>query len=106
MEAMSRICACKTERNLQIFGWCLQFKQSCLWATLSYFCLQKQGREVNALRRVVSENVSKELSVITRMECEEVSLRIEFTTLPPHHNLFVKTGTKRKLEKKGIAATG
>jgi hypothetical protein len=64
VEAMSRICACKTERNLQIFGWCLQFKQSCPWATLSYFCLQKQGREINAMRRVVSENVSKELSVI------------------------------------------
>jgi hypothetical protein len=27
------------------------------------------------------------------MECEEVSLQIEFTTLPPkNHNLFVKTG--------------
>ncbi len=59
VEAMSRICACKTERNLQIFGWCLQFKQSCPWATLSYFCLQKQGREINAMRRVVSENVLK-----------------------------------------------
>ena len=59
MEAMSRICACKTERNLQIFGWCLQFKQSCPWATLSYFCLQKQGREINAMRWVVSENVLK-----------------------------------------------
>jgi hypothetical protein len=107
MEAMSRICACKTERNLQIFGWCLQFKQSCPWATLSYFCLQKQSRENNAMRRVVSENASKELSVIIRLECEEVSLQIEFTTLPPkNHNLFVKTGTKRELEKKGIAATG
>ncbi len=59
MEAMSRICACKTERNLQIFGWCLQFKQLCPWATLSYFCLQKQGREFNAMRWVVSENVLK-----------------------------------------------
>jgi hypothetical protein len=59
MEAMSRICACKTERNLQIFGWCLQFKQSCPWATLSYFCLQKQGRKINAMRRVVIENVLK-----------------------------------------------
>jgi hypothetical protein len=48
----------------------------------------------------------KELSVITRMECEEVSLQIEFTTLPPkNHDLIVKTGTKRELEKKGIAAT-
>jgi hypothetical protein len=59
VEAMSRIYACKTERNLQIFGWCLQFKQSCPWATLSYFCLQKQGREINAMRRVVSEYVLK-----------------------------------------------
>jgi hypothetical protein len=74
---------------------------------LSYFCLQKQGRENNAMRRVVSENASKELSVIIRLECEEVSLQIEFTTLPPkNHNLFVKTGTKRELEKTGTAATG
>ncbi len=43
VEAMSRICAGKTERNLQIFGWCLQFKQSCPWATLSYFCLQNKA---------------------------------------------------------------
>jgi hypothetical protein len=88
VKAMSRICPCKTERNLQIFGWCLQFKQSCPWATLSYFCLQKQGTENNAMGRVVSENASKELSVIIRLECEEVSLQIEFTTLPPkNHNL-------------------
>jgi hypothetical protein len=56
---MSRICACKTEKNLQVFGWFLQFKQSCLWATLSYFCLRKQGRKINAMRRVVLENVLK-----------------------------------------------
>jgi hypothetical protein len=103
VKAMSRICACKTERNLQIFGWCLQFKQSCPWSTLSYFCLQKQGRENNAMRQVVSENASKELSIIIRLECEEVSLQIRFTTLPPkNHNLFMKTGTKRELEKKEL----
>jgi hypothetical protein len=104
MEAMSRICAYKTERNLQIFGWCLQFKQSCPWATLPYFCLQKQGREINAMRRVVLENASKKSSVLSiRLECEEVSLQIEFTTLPPkNHNLFVKTGKKRELEKKEL----
>jgi hypothetical protein len=57
VEAMSRICACKTERNLQIFGWCLQFKQSCPWAIL--LLSAKQSREINAMRRVVSKNVSK-----------------------------------------------
>jgi hypothetical protein len=59
VKAMSRICACKTERNLQIFGWCLQFKQSCPWATLSYFCLQNKAGKINATRRVV---LRKELS--------------------------------------------
>ncbi len=52
-KAMSRIYASKTERNLQMFGWCLQFKQSCLWATLSYFCLQNKAGKINATRRVV-----------------------------------------------------
>jgi hypothetical protein len=40
-KAVSRICASKTRRNLQTFGWCLQFNQSCPWATPSYFCLRK-----------------------------------------------------------------
>ncbi len=106
-EAMSRICACKTEKDPQILGWCLQFKQSCLWATLSHFCLQKQGRKISAMRRVVLENVLKKSSALSHVICEEVSLQIEFTTLPPkNHNLFVKIGTKRELEKQGNAATG
>ena len=83
MKAMSRICACKTEKNLQMFGWCLQFKQSCLWATLSYFCLRKQGRKINAMRRVVFRKCVKKSSVLSHVKCEEVSLQIEFTTLPP-----------------------
>ena len=107
VKAVSRIFACKTERNLQIFGWCLQFKQSCPWATLSYFCLQKQSRKINVMRRVVLENVLKRTQHYPRVECEEVSLQIEFATLPQkNHNLFVKTGTKRELEKQGNAATG
>ncbi len=99
IEAMSRICAWRTEKNLQIFGWCFQFKQSCLWATLSYFCLQKQGRKINAMRRVVLENVLKRAQRYPRVKCEKVSLQIESTALPPkNHNLFVKTGTKKELE--------
>ncbi len=54
VEAMSRICACKAERNLQMFGWCLQFKQSCPWATLSYFLSAKtrQGNKRNKASRL------------------------------------------------------
>ncbi len=43
----------KTERTLQISGKCIQFKQSCLRTPPSYFCLRKQSRKINAMRRVV-----------------------------------------------------
>ena len=55
------------------------------------------------MRRVVLENVLKRAQHYPRVECEEVSLQIEFTTLPPkNHNLLVKIGTKRELEKKEL----
>jgi hypothetical protein len=64
-KAVSRICASKTRRNLQTFGWCLQFKQSCPWAALSYFCLQNKAGKINATGRVVlRKNVSEKLSII------------------------------------------
>ncbi len=59
---ISRICTCKTERTLQISGICIQFKPSCLRTPPSYFCLRKQSRKINAMRRVV---LKKELSVIS-----------------------------------------
>jgi hypothetical protein len=104
VEAMSRICVCKTERNLQIFGWCLQVKQSCPWATLSYFCLQNKAGKINATKRVVLRKCIKRAQLYQfALKCEEVPLQIKFTTLPPkNHNLFGKLGTKRKLEKKEL----
>ncbi len=45
-EAMSRICTSKTRRNLQTFGWCLQFKPSCSWGSLSYFCMRKKQKNL------------------------------------------------------------
>jgi hypothetical protein len=104
VEATSRICACITERNLQIFGWCLPFKQSSQWATLSYFCLQNKAGKINAMRRVVLRKCIKRAQRYQfALKCEEVPLQIEFTTLPPkNHNLFVKLGTKRELEKKEL----
>jgi hypothetical protein len=45
----------------------------------------------------------KSSALSIRFECEEVSLQIEFTKLPPkNHNLFVKVGTKRELENKEL----
>jgi hypothetical protein len=104
VEAISRICACKTERNLQVFGWCLQFKQSCPWATLSYFLSAKQSREINAMRRVVFRKCIKKSSALSiRLECEEVSLQIEFTTLPPkNHKLFVRNWNEKGIGEKEL----
>ncbi len=67
VEAMSRIYACKTERNLQLFGWCLQFKQSCPWATLSYFCLQNKAGKSTQWGESSQKMYQKELSVINSL---------------------------------------
>ncbi len=107
MEAMSRICACITEKNLQIFGWCLQCKQSCLWATLSYFCLRKQGRKINATRRVVFRKCIKKSSALSLIQNVKKSLcNLNFCIAAKKPQPLCETGTKRELEKQGNAATG
>jgi hypothetical protein len=80
-KAMSRIYACKTKRNLQIFGWCLQFKQSCKWATLSYFCLQNKAGKINAMRRVVLRKMFQKSSALSiHLKRGEIPLQMEFAT--------------------------
>ncbi len=44
-KAVSRICASKTRRNLQTFGWCLQYKQTCPWLHYLTFVLEKQAEK-------------------------------------------------------------
>ena len=61
IEQIARAYVCKTERTLQISGKCVQFTQSCLRTPPSSFA-HKQGRKINAMRRVVH---IKELSVIS-----------------------------------------
>jgi hypothetical protein len=64
----------------------------------------KQGREINAMRRVVSENVSKRAQRYQFALNAKKSL-CKLNSLHCHqknHNLFVKTGTKSKLEKKEL----
>ncbi len=81
-EAVSRICAFKTKRNLWTFGRCLQFKQSCPWASLSYFCMQETSREINAMGRVIlRKNVSEKLSIINPLLKEEKPLQFESTNI-------------------------
>ncbi len=95
---MSRICACKTERNLQIFGWCLQFKQSCPWATLSFFCLQNKAGKINATRWVILRKVFQKSSAL--------SIRLEMRRSPfanwIHYICRQKTTTSSwNLDRKG-----
>jgi hypothetical protein len=101
VEAMSRIYACKTERNLQIF-WLVLAIQTVMPVGYTILLLSaKQRMEINAMRRVVSEMYQKSSALSIRFECEEVSLQIEFTTLPPkNHNLFVKVERKGNWRKR------
>ncbi len=64
---------------------------------LTFVCKTKQGNQRNEASRL-RKCIKKSSALSISLECEEVSLQIEFTTLPPkNHNLFVKTGTKREL---------
>jgi hypothetical protein len=97
-KAVSRIYGSKTGRNLQIFGWCLQFKQSCPWATLSYFCLRNKAGKIYAMGRVVLRKMFQKSSALSILfEMRRIPLQIEFAT-PKNHNLFVKFGSKRELD--------
>ncbi len=103
-KAVFRIYASKTRRNLQIFGWCLQFKQSCPWATLSYFCLQNKAGKINAMGRVVLRKMSQKAQrYLSSLKWREVPCKLNSLHLPPkNHNLFVKLRSKRELDKKEI----
>ena len=108
VEAMSRIYACKTERNLQIFGWCSQFKQSCPWATLSYFCPQNKAGKINATRQVVLRKCIKRAQRYQfALKCEEIPLQIEFTTCATKKpQPLCETWNEKGIGEEGIAATG
>jgi hypothetical protein len=68
----------------------------------------EQSMEINATRRVVLRKCIKRAQRYQfALKCEEVSLQIEITTLPPkNHNLFVKLWNEKGIGEKGIAATG
>jgi hypothetical protein len=103
-KAVSRICASKTRRTLQTFGWCLQFKQSCPWAPLSYFCLQEQSRENqrNGASRFKEKCLRKAQHYQSSLKEEKALCKLNSLTLPPkNHNLFCENGSKREREKKG-----
>ena len=104
-KAVSRICASKTRRNLQIFGWCLQFKQSCPWASLSYFCLRKQSWEnlYNGASRYKEKCLSKAQHYQSSLKEEKALCNLNSLTLPPNnHNLFREIGSKREGRKRKI----
>jgi hypothetical protein len=107
-KAVSRICDSKTRRNLQTFGWCLQFKQSCLWASLSYFCTRKrkQKNQRNGASRFKEKCLRKAQHYQSSLKEEKALCKMNSLTLPPkNHNLFCEIGSKRGREKKGKSVT-
>jgi len=107
-KAVSRICASKTRRNLQIFGWCLQFKQSCLSAAPSYFCMRKQSREnqYNGASRFKEKCLRKSQHYQSSLKEEKALSKFSSLTLrPKNHNLFCGIGSKREVGEKGEYVT-
>jgi hypothetical protein len=76
-KAMSRICSFKTERNLQIFGWCLQFKQS--YTILFLSAKQSRGNQCNGASRL-RKMFQKSSALSILLEMRRSPLQIEFTT--------------------------
>jgi hypothetical protein len=60
--------------------WCLQFKQSCPWATLSYFCQRNKAGKINAMGRVVLRKMFQKSSALSILFEMRSLLQIEFTT--------------------------
>ncbi len=69
-----------------------------LWAPLSYFCLRKQSKKINAMRRVV---FPKELSVISHEIWRSLLANWICYIAAKNHDLFVTEEWKRELEKQG-----
>jgi hypothetical protein len=97
MEAMSRICACKTEKNLQIFGWCLQFKQSCLRARQ-----ENQCNEASRLWKCIKKSSALSHTKMWRSLLANWVCYIA----AKNHDLFVKQERKGNWWNKENAATG
>jgi hypothetical protein len=63
---------------------------------------ENQCNEAGRLKKMYQK--SSALSI--RFECEEVSLQMEFTTLPPKPQPLCETWNEKGIGEKGIAATG
>ena len=106
-KALSSIYASKTRSNLQTIDGCLQFKQSCPWASLSYFCTRKTSREINAMGRVVLRKMSQKSSALSILfEGVEGPCNLNSLILPPkNHNLFCEIGLKKGAREKWKSVT-
>ncbi len=107
-KAVSRICTSTTRRNLQTFGWCLQFKQSCPWALLSYFCMRKtkQKNKCNGMSSFKEKCLRKAQHYQSSLKEEKALWKLNLLTLPPiNHNLFCEIVSKKGAGEKGKSVT-
>ena len=90
-------CTCKTERTLQISGKCVQNIQSCLRTPPSYF--KHENKAEKSMQW--GESSFKRAQRYLNIKYGEVSLQIEFTTLPPKPQPLYEMRWKRKQEEQG-----
>jgi hypothetical protein len=93
-KAMSKICASKTRKNLQIFGWCLQFK---------LLLSAKQSRKNQCNGASCFRKMFQKSSVLSILfEMRRSSLQIEFATFAaktpqPPCEIWIEKGIGQKL---------
>ncbi len=104
-KAVSRICTSKTRRNLQTFGWCLQFKYCSHARGLHYltFVCGKQSREnqYNGTSRFKEKCLRKAQHYQSSLKEEKSLCKMNSLTLPPkNHNLFCETWIEKGIGEK------
>ncbi len=99
---LSRIYTSKFRRNLQTFGWCLQFKKLHPWDSdvLLFACENKQGNYCNwhkSFKDMCLRKVQHYLSFLNKEKT--LAVLIPLTLLPKNHNLLRTWRMKRRAGK-------
>ncbi len=101
---LSRICASKPRRNLQTFGWCLQFIPIGFYY-LTFVCKNKQRNHCNWRESFKEVRLRKVQHYRSSLKEEKpLQFSIPLTLLPKNHNLFCehKEGWNGAEEKRKI----
>ena len=98
MKQISRICTCKTERTQQN-TWIMHTIQTVMSMDSTVLFLSTKTKQENQRNEASRPCPFKKSSALSHIKYGEVSLQIEFATLPPSPQPLCEMRMKRKMEK-------